>query len=210
MFVLANLVTAPLSARINAALGFTERMSCCMYFNRGCFCSAVKLVNTTLFTTPVIDTQNKQTLLHQANKDMHTWAPTLTYKYLGKQKNYPMGLTMTTLLQEFREEKPGEIKHFNNACVLYESHISKFFLNNIAFGLRNSPECKRSTDVFFLSLCGVYVGVMAVLLQIYVTTGNVWWKNVTCVPWRTLEGWHRLWQHPKWPCFEPVGLDDIW
>lgn len=59
MLVLANLVTAPLSARINAALGFAERMSCSMYFNRGCFCSAVKPVNTTLFTTPVLGTQNR-------------------------------------------------------------------------------------------------------------------------------------------------------
>lgn len=61
MLALANLVTAPLSARINAALGFAERMSCCVYFNRGCFCSAVKPVNTTLFTTPVIHTENTHT-----------------------------------------------------------------------------------------------------------------------------------------------------
>lgn len=61
MLELANLVTAPLSARINAELGFAERMSCCMYFNRGCFCSAVKPVNTTLLTTPVTDTQKNKT-----------------------------------------------------------------------------------------------------------------------------------------------------
>lgn len=60
MLVLADLVTDPLSARINDALGFAERMSCCIYFNTGCFCSAVKAVNTTLLTTPVLDTPNKQ------------------------------------------------------------------------------------------------------------------------------------------------------
>lgn len=32
---------------------------------------------------------------------------------LRRIKNIPMVLTMTTLLQEFREEKPREIKHLN-------------------------------------------------------------------------------------------------
>lgn len=70
MRVLANLVTAPLSARIKAALGFAERMSCCRYFNRGCFCSVVKPVNTTLFTTPELDTQSKTDMI-TPNKQGH-------------------------------------------------------------------------------------------------------------------------------------------
>ena len=45
-------VTAPSWARMKAALGLAERTSCWTYSRRGCFCSDVRPVNTTVLTTP--------------------------------------------------------------------------------------------------------------------------------------------------------------
>lgn len=46
------LVTAPLSAQVNAAVGLEERSSCWRCCTRGSFCSAVGPVNTSVLTTP--------------------------------------------------------------------------------------------------------------------------------------------------------------
>lgn len=47
-------VTAPLSASMKAAVGLAERTSCWTCFMRGCFCSAVSPVNTTVLAIPDI------------------------------------------------------------------------------------------------------------------------------------------------------------